>query len=365
MNFMPIFDAAAHELRSTIGVDGRLQFGKINCLEHPGLESRFNVGKYPTVKIVRFGRVRDKEYRGQRSQDALGKFVYKELQGPIAEFQSMSDLHKLRNQKDMIIGYFEHKDLYEYEVFRKTALTMTDNCQFHVSFGEAAMSMNPSGQSKLIFERNLARSDGNLNLNNEYSGSMSSFRELLSWMKKMCKPVVRELTFENTEEISEEGRPFLILFHDASDLKSVLEFENVIEAELMDQLDNINFLTADGKSFAHPLYHLDKSEEDLPLIVIDSFMHMYVFPNYTDIHTPGKLKQFINNLFSGQLHTSFHITQAESAESVEADIQQDNQIGQEEITLSQESTTRTPVYKSKFKKLLPSKNRYTFAKDEL
>ena len=43
--------------------------------------------------------------------------------------------------------------------------------------------------------------------------------------------------------------------------------------------DKINFLTADGIQFAHPLHHLGKSKEDLPLIAIDSFRHMYVFPD--------------------------------------------------------------------------------------
>lgn len=55
--------------------------------------------------------------------------------------------------------------------------------------------------------------------------------------------------------------------------------------------ENVNFLLADGIKFAHPLHHLGKSKEDLPLIAIDSFRHMYLFKNYEDIHTPGKLKQ--------------------------------------------------------------------------
>lgn len=44
-------------------------------------------------------------------------------------------------------------------------------------------------------------------------------------------------------------------------------------------LDSINCLLADGKKFAHPLHHLGKTEKDLPLIAIDSFRHMYLFPD--------------------------------------------------------------------------------------
>jgi len=32
-----------------------------------------------------------------------------------------------------------------------------------------------------------------------------------------CIPLVREVTFENVEELTEEGLPFLILFRDPND----------------------------------------------------------------------------------------------------------------------------------------------------
>jgi len=365
MDFMPTFDAAANQLRSAFGGDGKVILGKVDCLVNPGLGSRFDVGKYPTIKIVRFGRVARREYRGQRSQDAIVQFVYKELRDPVEEFQSMNDLQKLHNQKYMIIGYFEHREHLEYEVFRKTALTMRDHCQFHVSFDETARSLNPSGKNKITFQRNLDLD--NVDFSNEYSGSMTGFSEMLSWIQKKCEPIVRELTFDNAEEISEEGRPFVILFYKKGDVKSMQEFEKVIESELMDEVQNVNFLTAEGKSFAHPLYHLEISEKDLPVIVIDSFVHMYLFPSYEDIHTPGKLKQFIRSLFSGQLHLAYHLIK-ESAETGVDDNQQGDQGEDKEVTkkVNQDTeTTPKPLSKSKFKKLLPSRNRYTFAKDEL
>ena len=57
--------------------------------------------------------------------------------------------------------------------------------------------------------------------------------------------------------------------------------------------DGIQFLTADGLTFAHPLQHLGKSKKDLPLIAIDSFRHMYVFP---DIKVSLRREQFSNRL---------------------------------------------------------------------
>lgn len=105
-------------------------------------------------------------------------------------------------------------------------------------------------------------------------------------------------------------------------------------------------MTADGKKFAHPLHHLGKSDKDLPLIAIDSFRHMYLFPNYKDMEIPGKLKQFIQDLYSGKLHREFHYGP-----------------DTDEVSSSQKAPTTPP--ESTFKKLAPSKNRYTLLKDEL
>lgn len=38
-------------------------------------------------------------------------------------------------------------------------------------------------------------------------------------------------------------------------------------------------VAAYGTVFSHPLHHLGKSEADLPVAAIDSFKHMYVFPD--------------------------------------------------------------------------------------
>lgn len=114
--------------------------------------------------------------------------------------------------------------------------------------------------------------------------------------------------------------------------------------------ENINFLTADGKRFAHPLHHLGKSQSDLPLIAIDSFRHMYLFPKFEDMYTPGKLKQFVEDLHSGKLHREFHYGPDRTEDNSE------NQITPDKATQPPEST---------FKKLAPSKNRYTLLRDEL
>jgi endoplasmic reticulum resident protein 44 len=48
-------------------------------------------------------------------------------------------------------------------------------------------------------------------------------------------------------------------------------------------LAGLNCLHADGSKFLHPLTHLGKTMNDLPLIVIDSFKHMFLFPDFKQI----------------------------------------------------------------------------------
>jgi len=115
--------------------------------------------------------------------------------------------------------------------------------------------------------------------------------------------------------------------------------------------ENINFLTADGLKFAHPLHHLGKSAADLPLIAIDSFRHMYLFKDFNDIFVEGKLKAFLQDLYSGKLHREFHYGPDVTSNEIP-------------VTGKQMKTPTTPP-ESAFKKLAPSKNRYTIVKDEL
>jgi endoplasmic reticulum resident protein 44 len=115
--------------------------------------------------------------------------------------------------------------------------------------------------------------------------------------------------------------------------------------------ESVNFLTADGIRFAHPLHHLGKSQSDLPLIAIDSFRHMYLFPDINDMEVPGKLKSFLQDLYSGKLHREFHYG-PEPVTNTPKEIEG----GSKKPTTPPEST---------FKKLAPSKNRYTLLRDEL
>lgn len=117
----------------------------------------------------------------------------------------------------------------------------------------------------------------------EYPGLLHSYDELSTWSTDKCIPLVREITFENAEELTEEGLPFVILFYASGDKESIDLFTKIVQTDVFSESGNVNFLIADGVQFAHPLHHLGKTQKDLPLIAIDSFRHMYLFPKFSDI----------------------------------------------------------------------------------
>lgn len=43
----------------------------------------------------------------------------------------------------------------------------------------------------------------------------------------------REITFENAEELTEEGLPFLILFHAQDDTETIKNYKAIVESQLL------------------------------------------------------------------------------------------------------------------------------------
>ncbi|XP_014224791.1 endoplasmic reticulum resident protein 44 isoform X1 [Trichogramma pretiosum] len=358
----PIFDEASEKVKQEFPQAGKVVMGKVDCDKESGVASRFHITKYPTLKVIRNGVPSKREYRGQRSVEAFVEFIKKQLQDPIKEFHQLSELQNLDDKKRMIIGYFDSKDVHEYDVFRRVATNLKDDCQFHVGFGmcskekcdigqhftvlDSSKAMHPPGQPIIVFRSDKALSNDD---DETYNGNIANYDDLNTWVQERCVPLVREITFENAEELTEEGLPFLILFHNPKDTESVKQYKSIVKSTLLDEKPNVNFLTADGIKFAHPLHHLGKSTSDLPLIAIDSFRHMYMFPKFEDMFVPGKLKSFLQDLYSGKLHREFHYGPDEPSN--------DN-------SLHQHGGPTSPP-ESTFKKLAPSKNRYTLLRDEL
>ncbi|MPC25191.1 STIP1 y and U box-containing protein 1 [Portunus trituberculatus] len=192
------------------------------------IASRFHITKYPTLKLLRNGQATKREYRGQRSADAFASYIKEQLRDPIKILQNLDEINELEETKRTVIGYFEKQDSPEYELFRKIAVNLKDDCQFLAGFGDTVRSMHPPGESIVAFKASITKED------DAFTGSLSSYDELSIWATERCIPLVREITFQ------------------------------------------VSFFT-----------HITLND-------------------YKDAYIEGKLKAFLQDLYSGKLHREFH-----------------------------------------------------------
>uniref|UniRef100_A0A914WCH2 Thioredoxin domain-containing protein n=2 Tax=Plectus sambesii TaxID=2011161 RepID=A0A914WCH2_9BILA len=340
----PIFEAASEKFKDQPA--NKIVWASVDSDRQPEIAQKYHVNKYPTLKLFRNGEMAKKEYRGQRSVEALSEFMQKHLDGNIQGFVSVDDMEaRIDKKRRNVIGYFTAANGPEFENFQSVAALLREECTFWLGVGDAFKQQTLGGN-------NVAFRPPETHEDQVFSGTLGDLNYVKQWLTDKCIPLVREITFENAEELTEEGLPFVILFRDPSDTEADKMYTEQVVRELHDQKTSVNCLVADGKKFAHPLHHLGKSEKDLPLLAIDSFRHMYLFPDMTQITVPGKLRQFILDLHSGKLHREFHHgpdpTTPDQQLGAQAPGQQPNQGGQQ-----------TDPPESVFNKLKPSDNRYT------
>ncbi|XP_072181143.1 endoplasmic reticulum resident protein 44-like [Diadema setosum] len=344
----PIFEDAAKAAKVEFPQQGKVVFAALDCDKNPTLAKRYHISKYPTLKLFRGGRLAKREYRSQRQKDAFLTFVREQLKDPIVRLGKPEEVSGLDETKRKLIGYFRTDDAGEYDTFRRVASVLRDDCSFFAGVGDAFSKELAPGPS-IMYRPPRSRDQDML-----YLGSLTNPELLQAWSNDKCVPLVREITFENGEELTEEGLPFLILFHKPDDTGIVQKYTEVIMRELISERGNVNFLTADGTKFTHPLHHLGKTPADLPVISIDSFRHMYLFPNINELTVPGRLRQFVADLHSGKLHREFH----HGPDPVQTNAAPGS-------PKSQPQGGKTDPPESQFVKLKPSENRYTLLRDEL
>jgi len=71
-------------------------------------------------------------------------------------------------------------------------------------------------------------------------GDLGNYELLKTWVSDKCIPLVREITFENAEELTEEGLPFLLLFHHPEDTASIELFKSEVAKQLIQEKGNLN-----------------------------------------------------------------------------------------------------------------------------
>lgn len=103
----PVFDDAADEVAREFPEAGRVVLAKVNCEREDAIMKRFHLKMYftvPTVKIFRNGHQAKKDYKGEKSKEALVAFIKKELEDPVKEFQDLAELATRTTEKRVVIG---------------------------------------------------------------------------------------------------------------------------------------------------------------------------------------------------------------------------------------------------------------------
>lgn len=62
----------------------------------------------------------------------------------------------------------------------------------------------------------------------QFTGNFTDYSYVKQWLTDKCIPLVREVTFENVEELTEEGLPFLLFFRNPSDKEGDKKFTELV-----------------------------------------------------------------------------------------------------------------------------------------
>ncbi|XP_063724607.1 endoplasmic reticulum resident protein 44-like isoform X2 [Symsagittifera roscoffensis] len=352
----PVFDEASQALDNLYKDSNTVKLAKVDCEKENEVARKYGINKYPTIKMFENGKVSKKEYRGSRTKDAFVSYITKYLESPIKDIPNLDDIPDLlEKQKHNVIGYFDNKESADYKQFDRVARMLRHDCGWFAAFGEVAKSQKQGGTFQIVYKPPNVEHGEKL-----FSSSLKTHDLFLAWATDKCVPLVRVITFENAEELTEEGIPFLILFHKPDDTESPRKYTEVVQKQLFKRKESVTFLTADGVQFAHPLHHMGKQIKDLPVLAIDSFKHMYVFPDNDKMFDADALNTFISDLETGKLHREFHhgpdvVVAKKAIEGKSTDGRNARQ--------DQKAPPSTPP-ESQFAKLAPSDLRYSF-RDEL
>ncbi|VDM16822.1 unnamed protein product [Hydatigera taeniaeformis] len=333
--------------------DGKVVLGRVDCDDQGALCMSQGVSKYPTLRLFKFTRRYGSEYRNQRSVEAFLAYLREQTADPIKKLTSLAEVDGLTTQRNLV-GIFPtiSNDNAAYMNFYMVSHLVGD-CTFYgvedknatASVVKFILKKFPSDGDTKHQQLTLAREEV---ANPE---TVTDFEALRKWAVERCTPLVRELTFANAEEITEPRLPLLILFYPPNDFSAAMKFNTLMEEHFGDLTGRFVPLVANGEIFSHPLMHMGKSVNDLPLLAIDSFQHMFLYPGNLDeaLKDPKYIKQFLADLASEKLHRQFHGFPEP----------------QNEADRKPEEEKKPAPASSVFKLLTPSSNRYSLLRDEL
>ena len=133
------------QVKEEFGESGRVAMGRVDCDAEVDVAKRFQITKYPTLKVSLNGDVMKREYRGQRSKEALVEYVRDQLKDPIKTFTTLDEVKNLSMKKRLIIAYFNQLYGTDYDIFRRVASNLKDECDFYAGSGEAVSELRAGG----------------------------------------------------------------------------------------------------------------------------------------------------------------------------------------------------------------------------
>ena len=220
----PIWDQTADKVAKEFA-DKKVVIGKVDCDKESSLGAKYHITKYPTLKYIQNGAVAKKEYRGQRSVDSFVDFIREKVKDPVEILKSDHEVRGLNDRQRHIYGYFDNDQSQEYQHYKKLATSLKEDCHFHAGFSGDFKGYPDGILAKIIFRPSKSRDSPG---DQDYHGDIADYDTLHTWAAEKCSPLVREITFENAEELTEEGLPFLILFHHPDDHDSIKQYSDLV-----------------------------------------------------------------------------------------------------------------------------------------
>eukprot|EP01134_Creolimax_fragrantissima_P005364 CFRG5364T1 len=285
-----------------------LVIGRVNCEENKAVCQRNQITKYPSIKFFQDGIERPHEYRGARTIRALNEFIFNEMKPVVGELGNMDveyEISQKPGRKIVIARFRNGRETVDYEEYQKTAKALRGHCDFYVTDQEHHFE-GAQGNRLLVVKKKGDHDFFNDKNSNAVQLDAEGLLHMSEWLTQSCKPLIDELTFENSEALVEEGKPLMILFTKPDDQKSRDLFKKTVRDLVPHEASRVKFLVADGTQFKHPLQHIAKTMDDLPVLAVDSFKHMYDFGEFSSVTSGTRMQTFINNLFNNQLHERFH-----------------------------------------------------------
>jgi endoplasmic reticulum resident protein 44 len=274
---------ALHNPHKNVGI------GYVDCTVAQAVCSRYNIVKYPTIKFFANGFPRKSEYRNPRDARQFLQFINREIQPAVFKHTDPSELASLAasGPKKALIGTFSagNKDIKS--KFYDLAESFRDLCEFHwFEAPEVSFTFKIRGTT-ISFEGELENIEG--------------------FIKKNCQPAIDELTYENSAQYVEEGKPLLVLFALINDTTTIEFYKRAVDHMIPHEKKRVKFLYADATQFLEQLSVLRIGLEDLPVLVIDSYRHLYKFDRpLEDLEIPGVFQKFVSDIFNSQHHERFH-----------------------------------------------------------